>query len=159
MVSGTLKTNSSGVVIGATMEMLLRPQSANSSNIGPRIHQSELEYEYDTSISDVFPAVIKRFVVQPKRFLRDEIRLHRIKLSAQPMAKEAFAYEPFVNTNSWVLHGTNDGFFYIDRQGAKQPLLLGNPAEDGSRRVIIPILFIGAMLVIPVILFKLVKRK
>jgi len=159
IVSGVLKTNSTGGVVGASMVIAVRPGLGITGGASPIQHKWELEYEYDRTVSTKFPSTIKRFVIKPdRRFLRDEIRFHRVRLANVPLAKSLFSFEPFIFTNSWVFRGTNDGFVYIDSLGAQQTLKVGKPEDDGTRSVIFPFLFIGAMLVLPIFLFRLAKR-
>jgi hypothetical protein len=89
----------------------------------PRTHHWEIEYQYDNSISELYPTVVKRYVLRSTdRFLRDEIHIHSIKIAKKALPPELFTYQPFIYTNSQVFWGTNNDFYYIDKTGATRML-------------------------------------
>jgi len=123
VVSGEVGTNVSGQVTHATMNISILSESPFSPGEVVRRHRWELEYQYNRSISDTYPAVIKRYVLrQQDRFLRDEIHIHSLKLATGVMQPALFAYDPYVLPDSWILRGTNNTFYYTAADGTARPV-------------------------------------
>jgi len=157
IVSGEARTNLSGVVTQISMDISAWPRPLNPRDSLPINYYWQLEYQYDQSVSDLYPSVIKRYVIKPKeRLLRDEIHIHSITTGTSALPRDAFAYAPFVRTNSWILHATNDSFIYKDKSNVFQLVQTAAPSPKPPSRFWF-FLFAGTFLLVPAALFRILK--
>jgi hypothetical protein len=118
VVTGEAVTNARGQVVQLTMNIVASPDRPSATPPAAKTHHWEIEYQFTNSISDLYPSVMKRYVLRDgRRFLRDEIHVHSIRLAKGVMSPELFAYEPFVISNSLILRATNNAFYQTASNG------------------------------------------